>query len=82
MALINDQLQDLSKVVSILSEGNYEFSGIKYEYISCSGHVLAHQFRGVEIKYDRNQMEALSKGQNIKLDFYAYYNNKCYRLIK
>lgn len=77
-----EQLQDLAKVVNILIEGGYEFSGIEYKYISCSSHVLAHQFRGVKIKYDRNQMEHLSKGKLQKMDIFAYYNNKCFQLIK
>ena len=77
-----EQLQDLAKVVNILIEGGYEFSGIEYKYISCSSHVLSHQFRGVEIKYDGNQMEQLSKGKLQKMDIFAYYNNKCFQLIK
>ena len=77
-----EQLKDLTAVVNILIEGHYEFTGIQYLYISCSDHVLSHQFRGVEIKYSRCQMEAISKGANIKLDIFAYYNNKCFILIK
>ncbi len=77
-----EQLQDLANVVNILIEGGYEFSGIEYKYVSCSGHVLSHKFRGVEIKYDRSQMEQLSKGKTIKMDIFAYYNNKCFQLIK
>lgn len=76
-----NNLKDLAKVIEILSEGNYNFVGIEYKYISCSSHVLSHQFRGVEIKFDRGQMEAISQGKIKKIDVFAYYNNKCYQLI-
>ena len=73
--------KDLATVIGILSEGNYKLRGLVYKYISCSGHVKSHQFRGVEIYYDRTQIEAVSKGADIKLDIFAYYNNKCYQII-
>jgi hypothetical protein len=77
-----EKLKDLTTVVGILIEGDYNFTGIAYLYVSSSDHVLSHKFRGVEIKYSRGQMERISKGANERLDIFAYYNNKCFILIK
>lgn len=72
---------DAAHVLTTLAEGNYKPRGIQYLYISSSGHVMSHTFRGVQIAYDRSQMESLSKGQRTALDVFAYYNDKCFQLI-
>jgi hypothetical protein len=72
---------DAAHILSTLVEGSYKLRGIQYLYISSSDHVMSHTFRGITIAYARGQFEAVSKGANLKLDVFAYYNDKCYQLI-
>jgi hypothetical protein len=74
-------IKELAEVASILSEGGYKFVGINKEYyISASGHVEVAKFRGVKICLDSGDLENYAKGIINKLNTFAYYKDKCYRL--
>lgn len=77
-----ERLKDLTHIVNTLIEGGYIFTGIQYKCISCSAHrTIVTKFRGIEIRVDSTQLECQCKGIKVKMETFAYYNNKCYQLL-
>jgi len=80
--LLNDIPTDINHILTNLGEFGYHITGIKYLFISCSSHTcIKSSLRGINIAMDNSQLEECSKGKNVKLDVFAYYNNKCYQLF-
>lgn len=76
----SQRIQDMIYILTNLTDCNFKLSGIEYKFISSSSHRTMRTVRGIDIKFDDCQLEAITTGRPMDLDVFAYYNKQCFLL--